>query len=342
MSYPKKEKQKSKAVCAVIFAALYLVACTGVFGAPGGILKLFGLSAFLLCTEKRGLPIVILPMAYAAVSGYLSGSVQGTVVALASELSYAVTAAVISGSYAAKKNKAYICALGAFIMTLFSLAATVLDFWLAAKAVSVRFTTFFFDAIEKFINAYTELMRTMVENAQNSLPQIYAQTVVVPEIDAEAVYSSLALLITLLPAIIYCLYFAMCFICTSCINICNKKFALVPGVHFGKYNISGITHGIFTVIGTIVVFSLFFEAQLSAFTLGLLSVLIAILPHFIIFAYRFLYKKLFRLCGKAGAVILLVFISGFCLAMAPYLTLLVLSFIGTHEYRAQRIIKIIR
>lgn len=342
MSYTKKEIQKSKAVCAVIFAALYLVACIGIFGAPGGIVKLFGLSAFLLCTGKRGLPIVILPIAYTAVSGYFSGSVQGTLIALASLASYAVTSAVISGSYAAKKNKAYICALGGYIMTLFSLAATALDFLLSAKAASVRFTTFFFDAIEKFINAYTELMRTMMENAVNSLPQIYAQTVTIPEINAEAMYSSLSLVITLLPAIMYCLYFAMCFICTSLINVCNKKLSLVPGVSFGKYNISGITHGIFTVIGTIVVFSLFFEAQLSSLTLGLLSVLIAILPHFIIFAYRFLYKKLFRLCGKAGSVILLVFISGFCLTMAPYLTLLVLSFIGTYEYRTQKIIKIIR
>lgn len=342
MSETKNKMQKNKAVLAVISAVVYLVAYTGFFGALGGIVKLFGLSVFLLCTGRRGFTIIIIPMALTAVTGYASDSAHAAVLELISVISYAASAAVISQGFAAKKNKAYICALGSFTMTVFTLMSTAIDFLIAANAASVRFTTFFFDSVEKFINSYIELYGAMMENAANSLPQIYAQTATLPEINTEALHSSLTLIITLLPAFMYCLYFALCFICASLINICNRKFNLVPGVRFGKYNVSGITHGVFTILGTILVFSLFFEAELSAFTLGVLSVLIAILPHFIIFAYRFLYKKLYRLCGKAGSVILLAIITGVCFAMAPYLTLLVLSFIGTHEYRAQRIIKIIR
>ncbi len=342
MSDTKTVTPKKAVIPAIIFAAVYLLGCVGFFGIPDGILKLFGLSLFLICTGRRGYPIVIVPTVFTAVSGYLSGSPDGTLLALISVISYAACAAVIYEGYASRKNKALICALGGFVMTCFSVISSAVSFLLAAKLAGMRFTTFIFESLDKLINAYITLYETVLENAVNALPEVYAAQAQLPEIDTEAMYSSLTLIITLLPAIMYCIYFALCFICASLVNRTNKKLALIPDALFGKYNVSGVTHGIFTLLGTILVFSLFFDSKLSSFTLGILSVVIAILPHFIIFAYRRLYRGFVRFCGKGGAVILLTVISGAAFFMAPFLALCILAFIGTHEYRAQRIIKIIR
>lgn len=308
-----------------------LLPISGIFGT---FLLFFALLNLFMYKGKMALWITAISIITAIITGiYFENILGGTLVAI-SLLSVGLCACLVYSGYKKGEQKSSLCAYSSFVFTIFELLRVAALIFVTALRNNVKFTTLLFGMLEEIINSYIGYYIALLENAAKLSPELYAQT---PIIDTTLLYSSMATMLALIPAILFTGYFAVNFIAATLFDKLNKKHNIISGRSFSKYDVSFIVYVLFMVFGTIYIFSMFFEYTLSPATLGVLSVVLALLPHFVILAYRRLYVFFSRLSGKFGAIVFLLIISGAGFIFFSQLYLYILAFIGTSEYRRNRI-----
>ncbi len=300
------------------------------------LVAILGLSSLLMSAGKRGLYVVILPLLALCIYAFSVGTPQNAVICAIDCISAAAVSAFIYFGYRKGERKSLICALGSAVALLFELATIAASVIFSALDSGVRFGTMLFESLDGMIRSYIDLYIELMENMANISPELYTQT---PSVNTDLLYSSFILIITLLPAIIYCMHFAIIFLSCSLVDASNKKRGFIPDRRFEPYDIHGVTNVVFTIFGIILIFSLLFDSELSGSALGILSIVIAILPHFVIFGYRRIYRICVRLCGKGGAILLIAILSAVACVFAFQFFLCILAFFGTSEYRMAKLEK---
>ncbi len=323
-----------KIVYAILKDSYALPALLPVSGIFGTLLLFLSLLILFMFKGKKALWVTAISIVTAILAGWYFGNLlEGTLVAL-SFLSVGLCALLVYSGYKKGEQKSSLCAYSSFVFTIFEVLRVVILILVVALKNNVKFTTLLFSTLEEIINSYIGYYIALLENAAKLYPELYTQ---VPTVDSVLLYSSVATLFALIPAILYVGYFAVNFIVTTLFDRLNRKYKVLPGRKFSKYDISFIVYLLFMIFGTIYIFSMFFEYTLSPATLGVLSVVLALLPHFVILAYRRLYAFFSKLSGKFGAIIFLLIISGAGFIFFLQLYLYILAFIGTSEYRRMRI-----
>lgn len=323
--------------CKIAYAILQdnfeLPALLPASGILGTLLLFLSLLILFMFKGQKALWITVISIVTAILAGgYFGNILEGTLTAI-NFLAVGLCAFTVFNGYKNSEQKSALCTYSAFVFTVFELVRIVISIFTAALQSNVKFTTMLFGTLEKIINSYIGYYTELLENAAKLSPELYAQT---PSVDQSLLYSSMATLLALSPALLFVGYFAVSFITTTLIDRFNRKYRVLSGKKFLSYDISFPVYLLFMIFGTIYIFSMFFEYTLSPITCGILSVVIALLPHFVILAYRKLYAFFSKLSGKFGAVIFLLIISGAGFVFLSQLYLYILAFIGTAEYRRKR------
>ncbi len=336
-----------KTILTVVFTALFLICAatstiielTGyppdlpgvalLSGLMGKFISVVALTLIFAVSEKFAIALALLPVLSSIVCGFVQWEFFPAASAILFCVSPCLAAAAIYFVYKRGEKKSVACALGAAFMTLFDLAAPALSVLSLAISKNARFSTVLFSELDKLISTFVKASIYVMENASGVYP---GNTAALPS--EEILYSSGALVVALIPAIIYCTFFMLVYFASGILDILNKKAGLVPERTFGKYTISHVTFSIFTIISTIIVFMLFFSNGMSNGMMGLLCALFSMLPHFIILGYRRLYRFLGGLAGNVGAFIITAVASAVALLFVPQIFICIIAFLGTSEYRA--------
>ena len=307
-----------------------LVPLSGLFGTSLLFLSLLFLFMF---EEKKAFRSIVLPIIAAILSGiYFENILDGTLVAI-SFLCVGFCSYLIYSGYKNGEQKSTLCSYSSFVFTIFELLKVVILISVTAISKNVKFTSLLFSTLEEIINSYTGYYVALLENATKLSPELYTQ---IPSVDQSSLYSSMATVLSLIPAILYVAYFVVNFITVTIFDRMNCRYNVIKGKKFSKYDIAFTVYLFFMIFGTVYVFSMFFEYSLSPATAGILSVVLALLPHFVILAYRRLYAFFLKFSGKTGTVVLLFILSGTGFVFLMQLYLYILAFIGTAEYRRIR------
>lgn len=325
----------------LIYVAASLLGSTAISSALGitapfslGLyaLRILGLPLLLLAGGKRTLSIGIFPVLALCIFEFFSASpVEAACTALECTSVICISYILYHG-YKSEWRKSELCSVGSAIAVAFDVLTVAVTVAVSAYKKGVKFSSMLFESIDEIINSYITAYTDVFESMAEIAPELYTQT---PAINTELLHSSFILVITLLPAILYCVYFAVMYVCSLFVDLSNKKHSFV-NYSFGKYEISGITYGLFTFAGILLVLSLLFDDELSGFAMGILSVVLVIFPHFVIFGYKRIFGLLSRLCGKGGAIALTIVFSGLLCLFALQIFLCILAMFGTSQYRIEK------
>lgn len=332
----------------VLFAVLYLCFSFGmIFGLTNnnfsiGILSLLtsgfiGKFAIMFCffaflisfgnNGNRGVPIVILPTLFAVIMGVLCSDTESLLYSLFEFLPASVTAYATYCFYVKKENRAMVCAFGTFVMTFAELLNIFFSVLSVATANNISFSTVLFQSIDNYISTflnYYEAALSAYSSAGANLGISF---------NAEMFRAQLVEIIAVMPALMWIFNFFFVFLFTYVADFFNKRTALIKDLKFGKYNISAVTNIIFSVFLAVALISTFFEYGFSAFSCGVLCVVLAIMPHYIILGYRKLFLRLKKICGKAFSVVILIAASFIVFYIATTLSLCIIIWLGISEYR---------
>lgn len=324
-------------VCRIVVGlstdAAVLPALMPASGILGTLLLFVSVSCLITLKGKKALCVTAVSIALAIIVGGYSGNILEGILTAMSFLAVGFCAFIVFKGYKSSEQKSTLCTYTAFVFTVFELLRIGISISITALRSNVKFTTMLFGTLEGIINSYIGYYTVLLENAAKLSPELYTQ---VPTIDTSLFYSSMATLLALSPAILYVGYFVISFITTTLLDRFNRKYRVLSGKKFSSYDISLPVYFLFMIFGTIYIFSMFFEYTLSGFTIGVLSVVLALFPHFVILAYHRMYIFFSKLSGKFGAIIFLLIISGAGFIFLAQIYLYVLAFIGTSEYRRKR------
>lgn len=325
-----------------LYAAVYIIASVTAICAVGGIVyspllapicylvSVLGLSSLFMSAGKKWLYVLAFPAIALCAYAFKFGDLQNSLICALDCVSAVTVSACIYFLYKKGERKSVICALGSASALVFEIISVATSVAFAAVKGSMKFGTVLFNTFDEIIQSYINMYIGLLENMAKISPELYAQT---PQVNTDMLYTSFTLIIALMPALIYCIYFFVTFASCTLADISNKKHGFIPDRRFANYDISEITNVIFTIFGTILIFTLLFGSELSGFTLGVLSVVIVILPHFVVFGYKRIYRICERLCGKGGAILLILVLSVAACIFALQFFLFLLAFFGTSEYR---------
>lgn len=210
---------------------------------------------------------------------------------------------------------------GVFLLAwLVRFAATV---FVEAKAQGLTFSSCLFGSL-----------RESIESVASLYAEVFAMAGAAPEPDA--VYAAFSVLYTLLPAFVYVFGFFLSFFILLAAERHNRRGRFLEGLSYGGYTVSGATFTVYSVCFTLTLLSLFFSSGVGKALCALLSVTLALLPHFLILGVRRIYRMLAGFMGKGAAGVLLAVVGAFLGVLFPQIFLCVVAFFGTSEYRAQQ------
>ena len=342
------------------FAVLYiLLSCLSVFiktssvqfdsllasFVTGPVLSMAAMLMLYLCLMSLGdngriaALLVIIPTLFAPLSGYLCGSYEGCLYALTDMLSSALVAAILYYACKRSENRSFACALGAFVISAFSILESAVSCIFSAMQQQVSFGTMLFgkitDITDAYIKAYTDSM-----NAVASLYNLTdASSVIIS--DTEYLRSSLTLLFALTPALLYVFGFVAVYVFSYIADYACKTVGITENYCFGKFEVSRTANTIFNITWLVLVLSIFFGGS-TAFSCGIISVFLILLPNYIILGIRRIYGMLKRKLSGGISVLIIFAIGLFGMFFSSTLLIFVLIFFGTAEYKTEKAKKFIR
>ncbi len=285
---------------------------------------------------RQGALAVIVPTVFSVIAGFWFNDFYSAFSVMLSVLSHTLASFAV---YSASKNnsRSWACTTAAFVLLAFSLLGTVFPVIVTAVIKGVSFSTVLFDTLSAFVSDTVVQYTAALESASSMLQNtaITAQTV-----PAEYLESVLSSILVLSPAIMYAVFFFGIYIFTRIADFVSRVSGVSEKNSFGSFIVSPLTNRIFNISAIIVMLSLLFETEISAFTFGVLSVLILVLPNYVILGIRRIYGKLSRVMSGGAALAVLAFILLAGLALSSYLLIMIIVFFGTSEYRAS-VIRII-
>ena len=339
------ERRPEDGVLAVVFAALFLlssfVCCLPQFLSSASVPQeiLLGLSGFgflfaalsagflteyLLVTSGRGWPFPILIVLLFGVSAvFLMKPAELATMCFQCLLPVAVGFTLYACLREGLSHAASSAAGGGvfLLVWLFRFAAAV---FIEAKAQNLTFSTCLFGSMHESIESITGLYT-----------EVFTLAGAAPE--EETLYTALSVLYTLLPAFVYVFGFFLSFFILLIAERHNRRGHYLEDLSYGRYTVSPVTFTVYSVCFTLTLLSLFFSSGVSKALCALLSVTLALLPHFLILGVQRIYRKLSGFMGKWAAGALLAILGTFLCALLPQIFLCVIAFFGTTEYRAQRL-----
>ncbi len=288
---------------------------------------------------NKGALLIIIPTTLSVVSGYMSDNFSATLSALFAFLSPTLASAVIYCTATKKDTRATACAGASFIMFAMSALETVLAIFIAATEKGVRFGTVLFDGLSAFID---EVIMIYMETLSAAAAMYGITDISQLSQGTEYLEETLISTIATAPAVMCAVYFFVVYICTRVADYLSVTLGVYDTRKFTRFAVSRIVNTIFHVCAVIIMFSILFENKTSAFTFGIFSILIVLLPNYIILGLRRIFEKLIRVMpkGAASLIVMLILFAGFMIS--SYILILVIVFFGTAEYRASRINPIIR
>lgn len=299
-------------------------------GIIGKFAIMFCFFAFLISFENagnRGAPLVILPTLFAVIMGAVCSDSESLLYSLFEFLPASVTAYATYCFYVKKENRATVCAFGTFIMTFAELLNIFFSVLSVATANNMSFSTVLFQNIDNYISTFIKYYEAAL-SAYSS-----AGVTLGTSFNAEMFRSLLVEIIAVMPTLMWIFNFFFVFLFTYVADFFNQRTAFIKDLKFGKYDISAVTNIIFSVFLAVSLISTFFEYGFSAFSCGILCVVLSIMPHYIILGYRKLYLRLKKPCGKAFSVVILIAVSCVAFYIATTLFLCIIIWLGSSEYR---------
>lgn len=332
---------------ALLYAA---VSCTAVFSSVSGIFAsstktvlgtgiVFPFLIMLLyylylhaLGEKAnsGALLIIVPALLCPILGYMSNDWISALYAVLGVLSPTLAATMVYLASIRSKQRSAACASASFLMLLFTMLETILPLYILSLTHKISMKTILFDTIDTYI----ENVKSIYFDAMNTASSLIGtEQIQLSAADTEYFENTLMTTIALSPAILCAVYFFSVFIFTKIADPVAVKLGITKERAFGKYEVSGTANTVFNITVTVIMLSILFSSGMSSFTCGVLSVLIVVLPNYLILGTRRIFGKLQRVVstGVATIIIAVIFAVGF--AISYYLLLLILSFFGTSEYR---------
>lgn len=290
---------------------------------------------FLLSVGKgteKGALLILVPVSFCCICGYIFKFTPSVTDALFGVLSPTLAAAAVYFISKRTSSVAYCCAGASFLQFLLSVLKTAITVAFTATTENISFGTVIFDSINTFINEFITLYTQALASATAIYPGVDVQTLAAGTKQLEGVLIST---IALSPALICAMLFFETYVFTKIAGLAVKLFGF-EDAGFGRFTVSEVTNILFHVFAVIFMFSILFESTVSAFTTGILSVIIVLLPNYIILGIRRIFTKLSRLLSKGVCVLILLFIAFAGLMISPYLLILIVVFFGTSEYRSAK------
>jgi len=282
---------------------------------------------------NKGALAVIIPVVLCPIIGYMTESWGSVLYAVFGVISPTVAAAAVYIAGKTNGQRSSACASASFLMLVFTALETVLSLYTVSREIGVSIGTILFDSLSEYIE---KVKLIYIETMNSATSMLGTQGVAMTMQDAEFIESMLATVIALTPALMCAINFFYVYIFTRLADRISTVFGITEKPVFGRFEITGVTNIVFNIAATVIMFSILFESGLSPFTCGVLSVLIVVLPGYLILGTRRIFGKLTRVLSKgvAAGVLILIYAAGF--VMSYYLLLLIISFFGTSEYRAAR------
>ena len=348
MSLTNTKKEKIGSVSAFLFAAAGLVFhifCVAFAAALKGadnpfVMTIVGLlpcfasvlfySMSALASGRNRTIVMLVPLALSCV--YLRDSMQGFVTALLAAATPIIGASMIYSLYKRGTGKSTLCSVTAFSMLAFELVRSLVDTAFLSGELGRKFGTVLFDRLGGIVDGSIEIIKGAFETASKMYPGLESA---LTGSEIQILKSSLALSLSLTPAILFTVFFAFVFIAVSIVDFYNKHKGFLPDSCYGLYSVPHSVYIVFNIVTVIYILNLFFGSGLSGFFTGIVSALLFLLPHFLILAYRRLFYLLSKACGDFFAIVILVVVSAAGLFLSAQIMLWVLAFFGSSEHRAQ-------
>lgn len=350
MSLTNTKTGKSGSVSAFLFAAAALIFhllcvafAVALNGADnpfvmtvGGVLPcfvsvlLYSMSA-LIKGNSRTL-VMLVPLALSCV--YLKDGMQSFVTALLAAVTPIVGAGLIYSLYKRGTGKSTLCSVTAFSMLAYELIRSLVDTAFLSDELGRKFGTVLFDRLGGIVDGSIEIIKGAFEAASQMYPGLESA---LTGSEIQILKSSIALSLSLTPAILFTVFFTFVFITVSAVDFYNKHKGFLPDSSYGLYSVPNSVYVVFNIVTVIYILNLFFGSGLSGFFTGIVSALLFLLPHFLILAYRRLFYLLSKPCGDFFAIVILVVVSAAGLFLSAQIMLWVLAFFGTSEHRAQEL-----
>ncbi len=282
---------------------------------------------------RRGALLIIIPTVLCPVLGYMTGNSMSALYAIFDILSPTIAAGAVYYAFKTNGRVSSACASASFLMLISTLLETLLPLYALSLEVGISVKTLLFDSLSAYIE---EVKLIYVQTINSTMSMLGEEQITAAAQSTEYLESMLVTLIALSPAIMCAINFFYVLIFTKISDRISTAFGITKKPSFGRFEVGGITNFVFNITATIIMLSILFENGMSDFTCGVLSILIAVLPNYLILGVRRIFRKLRRVLSKGVAVliVILIIVAGFMLSY--YLLLLVLSFFGTSEYRAQK------
>lgn len=304
-------------------------------GMLGTLFIAFFYYAFLMSLGEngnKGALLVIPPVVFAAVVGFALSNTEVALFSIIEVLSATLTSAVLYNGAYKKALRSDVCSHAAFVLLVFSLLEITIMLFLISSANNISMTTLLFDTTERFIKDYSAVYMELLEKAVSSGAVGAADLA----ISMEYIEAEITSVIALLPAILFIVYFCFAFVFTYIADALTKRLGILPEYRFGRYEVSTTVNVLFHIFGIIVILSTFFEENVSAFSIGMLSVVLTLLPHYIILGLRRLFVMLRKRLTVLASIIVSLLIVFVGLYLFSTILILVIVMFGTTEYRLSK------
>ncbi len=345
------EENNSKKYAPLLVLFYTVISCVQIFSSVGGIFQSslsVSLATGIICPfltmllyylylhslgkdANKGALLIIIPTLFCIFSGYWFADYLSALYALTGYLSTTLAAAVIYLVSVKSKQRSAACATASFLMLVFSVLETVIPLFAMSITRNISIDTLLFDSISSFISEVIMQYNATLSSAASMFAapdfQLSAQ-------DAEYLENVLVSTIAISPAILCAAYYFAIYVFTRIADRVSVRLGITNEPVFGKYEISGVTNTVFNIAAVIIMFSILFANSMSPFIYGVLSVLIVILPGYLILGIRRIYNKLARLMSRSFSILIVaaIIFGGFMISY--YLLILIIAFFGTSEYRA--------
>ncbi len=314
------------------FPALPGVFSLGLFGSVvGAFLMTLCLAVFVLHHKKLGPAACLLPFAAGtATVFFITGKIFFSLLCgfsvFGTCLMGAVCGVLLNGGAGKAEVSSAVGAAGLFGEALF-FCMTVNTQALFEK---VKFSTCFLETVDKAVSGLAKELYAGISAVPVDAPQG------VIRISENMLYTGLAAIVVLFPACVMAFYTFFGFFLTGSVSLTAKKSGTEYPARDEEYGVGGVTSAVFSITTTIAILTLLFSGRFATFHAVVLSIVIALAPHFIILGYRRIYRLLCRVVPKAAAVIIAIVSTLFIFSLAPLILLFLLVTFGTSEYRSMR------
>lgn len=205
-----------------------------------------------------------------------------------------------------------------------------------ALTEKVKFSTCFIETVDNTVSSLAKELYALMSAVPADAPQGVIQ------VSENMLYTGLAAIAVLFPAVIMAFYtFFGCFL-TGGVSLAARKSGTEFASRDEEYGVGGVTSTVFSITTTIAILTLLFSGRFATFHAVILSIVIALAPHFIILGYRRICRLLCRVVPKAAAIVIAIVSTLFIFSLAPLILLFLLITFGTSEYRSMRNRKLMR